>query len=651
MQIDILKGWSFRTDPSGQADWSAPSVDDSAWDVIDAGDFWQKQGYDGYSGAAWYRKRVDMPASWAGRQTYLVAGGVNDDFKVYVDGQPQGMPVTLPSQVQSGPKPTSTRVQLTAGKVNLLAIRVKSAFNFGGLDKAPLVLTTEPALPASLVDQAKQLAQAHPEGVWPGWMEGQGRDWTVVGRPEGGPESLEGPDGSWEATASAPAVSAWIVANGSLATPANAQWSLAEGHLPLVTSSWQAGEVQVSGLLWQEPGSVEWQLRLHNAGPAADLSVWVALRPYQVQPAIAPLYTLALNGNAVVANGRPALTLGDQPTRVLASTGEQGDLSVLAATRNSIDARVAEDGAGLASIALVYDLHLASDGDKSLAFAAPTGSAPAQIVRDPTATQNAWRDLLQPGAITVPDKRATDAYTASLAYILMSNDRGVLHPGPLLHDAFWYRDSTYELSALERNGNLAQVRQLLAPLTRFQAASGEFPANVSTHLQVGHPRGAPEWDSQGQGIHSLVEYYRFSHDDTWLRGVWPNVDSAARWLEQLTSIDGSGLLPQGESAEDLGPATDRHFWDDFWGVIGFRDAADAARAVGQADRAVQLQYEGDQLLAKTLAAGQPGLQRENGIFPNSPDSQQTPADARGTSPAVWPGQLLPLDQARTWFSG
>ncbi|MFI5267002.1 MAG: hypothetical protein ACHQ7M_06450 [Chloroflexota bacterium] len=90
MQIDVQRAWSFKPDPSGQADWSAPSLDDSSWDVIDANDFWQKQGYEGYAGVAWYRRFVEVPATWSGRQAYLVIGGVNDEYQVYVDGHGQG---------------------------------------------------------------------------------------------------------------------------------------------------------------------------------------------------------------------------------------------------------------------------------------------------------------------------------------------------------------------------------------------------------------------------------------------------------------------------------------------------------------------------------------------------------------------------------
>src|SRR5207245_1307007 len=81
---------------------------------------------------------------------------------------------------------------------------------------------------------------------------------------------------------------------------------------------------------------------------------------------------------------------------------------------------------------------------------------------------------------------------------------------------------------------------------------------------------------------------------------------------------------------------------------GFRDAALAASAVGDQARASQLQAQADALLKATLASAAPVLLRD-GIIPNGPGAPDTPAAARGTSPAVWPGQLLPVELAQPVF--
>ena len=650
MQIDIQRGWVFKADPSGTADWSAPSVDDGSWDVLDAGDFWQNQGYDGYAGVAWYRRSVDVPATWAGRQAHLILGGVNDEFQVYVGGQPQAQGGSLEPGKSAILHATDTPVQLTPGKPNLIAIKVTSAHNFGGLAKGPVMLSTRGEVAASPQDVATAYASSHPGGLWPNWLRGQGRNWTVTGLPDGGPESLAGPDGGWEPTATAPSVTAWLTEKGALLRPLEVNWSLAEGHLPIVQTSWQDDQITVATQLWQDASGAQWLLKVQNQGPARDMSVWVAIRPYQVQPGIAPIYDVSMaNVQRVIVNGQPALVAAVAPSRVAASTGEQGDLSVLASAGITPDFEAAQDGAGLAELALVYDVHLSQGQQRSFSFAAPVRPGPQpKPSGDPSSTASRWRELLQPDSIQVPDSRVTDAFYASLAYMLISRDGGSLHPGPLLHDAFWYRDSAYMLTALERGGQLSTVRSLLPTLVRFQSADGELPANVSTHRQVGHRRGAPEWDAQGEGIHALVEYYRFARDQAWLKAQWPAIDRGASWLERLIGPD--GLLPPGASAEDLGSPQQQHFWDDFWAVIGLRDASYAAGLVGDSARAATLTTAADALLRATMAAGQVGVSQQ-GTFPNGPGAYGTPADARGSSPAVWPGQLWPAEFARAQFEG
>ncbi|MBV8086376.1 MAG: hypothetical protein JO247_16335, partial [Chloroflexi bacterium] len=350
MTIDVQRDWAFKPDPSGQGDWSSPVLDDRAWDVLDTGDFWQKQGYNGYSGVAWYRRWVDVPSTWNGRTAYLVTGGVNDEYQVYVDGQKQGQAGSLDPGASAILHATSTPVGLTAGKRNLLAIQVRSAHNFGGIAKAPLLLSTQNAVPTSAIDNAVAYAKAHPEGLWPNWMLGQGRAWTVTGLPDGGPESLVGPDGSWEPTAQAPSVSAWLIEGGQVVRPPSVALNLADGHLPIVHSASSSGGLSLAADLWQtaaggaEPAAAQWQVRVGDEGPSRDVSLVVALRPYQVQPGIAGLYDMEADGSTLRANGQPVLIAKDDPSRVVASTGEAGDLSVLAAAGQMPSTNVAQDG-------------------------------------------------------------------------------------------------------------------------------------------------------------------------------------------------------------------------------------------------------------------------------------------------------------------
>ncbi|MHC4873600.1 MAG: DUF4838 domain-containing protein [Planctomycetota bacterium] len=83
-----LNPWKFKTDPKAQGDkekWFASDYNDTAWKNIKSGDFWEKQGYPTYDGAAWYRQNVSLPASQ--KQLGLYFGSADERAWIYLDGK------------------------------------------------------------------------------------------------------------------------------------------------------------------------------------------------------------------------------------------------------------------------------------------------------------------------------------------------------------------------------------------------------------------------------------------------------------------------------------------------------------------------------------------------------------------------------------
>ena len=82
--ITELSGpWRFHTgdDPA----WSSPSIDDSSWSLLFAGQSWTKQGYPTYTGVAWYRIRVRPPEHSGPLALYVP--GVNDSAQIFANGR------------------------------------------------------------------------------------------------------------------------------------------------------------------------------------------------------------------------------------------------------------------------------------------------------------------------------------------------------------------------------------------------------------------------------------------------------------------------------------------------------------------------------------------------------------------------------------
>lgn len=84
LRVTSLDGlWRFHTgdDPA----WAKPDFDDSKWPLLRSNKDWNQQGYNGYSGMAWYRFQVTVPARL--NQVSLLLPAIRTCYEVYADGQ------------------------------------------------------------------------------------------------------------------------------------------------------------------------------------------------------------------------------------------------------------------------------------------------------------------------------------------------------------------------------------------------------------------------------------------------------------------------------------------------------------------------------------------------------------------------------------
>ena len=146
--MELPARWRFRLDPefAGEKEqWFAGDYDDSEWQPIRVGQFWEKQGYEGYDGAGWYRLRVKLPADLAGKQVELCFGAADEVAHVWVNGR-------LAGAHDLGPEGWDKRFtiditnQMKGGRENLIAVRVYDSTGAGGLWKPIKVITPRTAL-------------------------------------------------------------------------------------------------------------------------------------------------------------------------------------------------------------------------------------------------------------------------------------------------------------------------------------------------------------------------------------------------------------------------------------------------------------------------------------------------------------------------
>ncbi len=75
--------WRFHT--GDNPDWADPKFDDSTWPLLRSDKTWDSQGYKGYSGLAWYRFHVTVPADLDYVSLYLPP--IRTCYEVYADGK------------------------------------------------------------------------------------------------------------------------------------------------------------------------------------------------------------------------------------------------------------------------------------------------------------------------------------------------------------------------------------------------------------------------------------------------------------------------------------------------------------------------------------------------------------------------------------
>lgn len=673
--------WKFHLEQQNEGasgEWFRSDLSESGWSSISVGELWETQGYP-YDGYAWYRVRFRLPAFWGTERIYLVFGGVDDIYDVYVNGEKVGSHGSIEKKITVYTTVTVTDVtdHVRRDQDNTLAVRVYDWGGGGGIWKDPIALMSNREMAISPSDYVREYAKQHGDLAMPYWAQGKGVSWTMVGMEGGREEVLRSFDGSVGSTAWPFAVTSWLLEKGKTSVDVRAperiepnqnETMLERLYLPLSVFRTKYGPVKVESRLfvWTE-GDVDgdavayYQVTVMNDGALDWNGDYVfAVRPYLVNGTTGRLNSLTYDAQQLmlVANDSLVILPDEKPTHFLGSSlSLTGDVSQHLRKQIVPTGGVSWDHRGLATGAISYRMKLRSNERKTYSFRIPLkGNQPLEKIHSIRAgtveemKQSAmkyWDNRLRQVRLILPDEEYANAYYASLAYILISMDKRNLHPGPLAYNAFWYRDGAYQVQALLASGFGQVTAQTIEIFMGAQLSTGEFPSIFDLNLK---PLGPHEWDAQGQGIFALAQYYRYTKDIDVVRKHWEKIVKAADFIKSLRAqrlkpeyrgLPVYGILPPSESAEDLGSGEWHHYWDDFWCIKGLRDAAYLARELGNARRAKEFEAEASELMKWTRTSFLQVMETE-GIdwIPNGPEDTQSSSMARGTGPGLWPGQSL-----------
>lgn len=85
MKLSLNRRWKFQIGNDSQ--YAAEDFNDSDWTLIRPGRSWERQGFPGYDGYAWYRIKFMLPEKLKNLSLSLDLGYIDDVDRVYVNGK------------------------------------------------------------------------------------------------------------------------------------------------------------------------------------------------------------------------------------------------------------------------------------------------------------------------------------------------------------------------------------------------------------------------------------------------------------------------------------------------------------------------------------------------------------------------------------
>lgn len=126
---NLDKSWRFLPDAAVNRGVVKPGFKDGSWKIINAQDWWQRQGFPDYHGVAWYRKTFTTVPLGGKQRAVLHFGAVDGKALVFINGKHVGTH-RLSSDFSGWDEPFFFDVTdfLTAGE-NIVAVQVTSKSN------------------------------------------------------------------------------------------------------------------------------------------------------------------------------------------------------------------------------------------------------------------------------------------------------------------------------------------------------------------------------------------------------------------------------------------------------------------------------------------------------------------------------------------
>jgi len=473
-------------------------------------------------------------------------------------------------------------------------------------------------------------------GLYPEQFRKRQAYWTIMGLPVDHQESLLDEYGNFEPTSGSCSVYPFIYLDGKLNSALDARGiaqGLERGFMPLPGVTWDLGKVQlfIQGYTHGTPADSASYMRytvMNKSDAVQKGRLFLAIRPVQVNPiwqygGLSPIQSMEMTnkdeGATVRVNNSDKFISLTRPSGFGARAFDLGD--VVKDLENGVlppALKVANAG-DLVSGAFAYDFELAVGQTVSAIIAAPLHGKKDDIVSleqmsfvenvDPArALQNAfewrleelrkfWDERINTVTIDIPDREIANSIKSQIAYILINMDGVAIQPGSRNYNRSWIRDGGITSVAMLRMGVTEPVKKFLDWYAARVRKDGLVPPILDNNGAVNTGFGSNiEYDSQGEFIYAIMEYYALTKDRAFLE---KHFDEIKRAMEFMVVLRDRTLVPDymaGEAARErftgILPASISHegysppmhsYWDDFWALKGWKDGKAAAEILGSND--------------------------------------------------------------------
>ena len=189
-QIIRLYGyWKFSV--GDNPDWANPGYNDNNWDNIYVPASFEKNGYEGYNGYAWYRKSFQMADISYDLPMYLMMGKIDDVDEVYLNGKLIGKTGVFPPDFETAwSKQRQYLIPknlLKTNGYNVIAVRLYDTHGSGGIRSGNIGI---------FVDNDYYMLDLPLNGQWK-FMLGNKREWREKNFNDSGWKTITVPS-SWD---------------------------------------------------------------------------------------------------------------------------------------------------------------------------------------------------------------------------------------------------------------------------------------------------------------------------------------------------------------------------------------------------------------------------------------------------------------------